>query len=127
MRLVGARAVVIDDSPVIRKLVVRVLRSEGADVVGEAKNGQRGISIVSDLQPDLVILDVDMPVMTGTEALPLIRAAAPRACIAIFTGAPGQVIDAQQYALGIYAKEDLMRLISDFCAWAERRLEPNCP
>jgi two-component system chemotaxis response regulator CheB len=71
---------VVDDSAVIRGLVSRWLSGEAdIEVVGAAINGKDGVDQAEKFKPDLVILDIEMPVMDGVTALPAIRKAAPNA------------------------------------------------
>ena len=84
------RVVVIDDNRDIRDLLSTVLKNRGMEVVGEAGDGQAGVDVVRAERPDVVLLDLAMPVMDGVEALPLIRALVPEARIIVlsaFTGA----------------------------------------
>lgn len=68
------RAVLCDDSDTYRAVVKLALgRDEALDLVGEATNGLEAIKAVQELSPDLLLLDVSMPLMTGLEALPEIR------------------------------------------------------
>ncbi|QQG36138.1 MAG: chemotaxis response regulator protein-glutamate methylesterase [Micavibrio aeruginosavorus] len=70
--------VLVDDSAVIRNVISTILRAEeGIEVVGKAVDGQQGIEAVKRLHPDIVILDVEMPVMNGLEALPHMLRAKP--------------------------------------------------
>ncbi|MBU0954831.1 MAG: chemotaxis-specific protein-glutamate methyltransferase CheB [Spirochaetes bacterium] len=63
------RVFIADDSVVIRNIVKEILaQQKGFEVVGEAANGQLALSRVLELQPDIVIMDMDMPVMNGLEA-----------------------------------------------------------
>jgi DNA-binding NarL/FixJ family response regulator len=91
------RAVVIDDTRDIRELLSTVLTRRGMDVVGQAGDGQAGVDVVRAERPDVVLLDLAMPVMDGVEALPIIRALVPDARIIVlsaFTGAVReQVLD----------------------------------
>jgi len=80
------RVVVIDDSIDLRGLLCLALSRAGLDVVGEAGDGSAGIDVVREQRPDLVLLDLSMPVMDGIEALPLLRALAPDARIIVFSG-----------------------------------------
>jgi signal transduction histidine kinase/ActR/RegA family two-component response regulator len=67
------RVVVIDDTADLRDLLKIALTRGGFEVVGEAGDGQQGIDMVRLHQPDVVLLDLAMPVMDGIEALPQIR------------------------------------------------------
>ncbi len=62
------RIVVAEDEALIRLDLVEMLIEAGFDVVGEAGDGQRAVEIARQLRPDLVILDVKMPVMDGLSA-----------------------------------------------------------
>jgi two-component system chemotaxis response regulator CheB len=63
------RVLVTDDSAVIRRLVADVINAErGLQVVGTAENGRRALELVAELRPDVVTLDIEMPVMDGLEA-----------------------------------------------------------
>ena len=68
------RILLVDDQPLFRGAIAALLASQpDMEVVGEAENGLIGVEMARALRPDLVILDVDMPVMNGVEAVRLIR------------------------------------------------------
>lgn len=70
----------IDDSAVVRGLLTRVLQEDPAiQVIATAGNGQQGLDALKKYTPDIIILDIEMPVMDGLTALPLILKAAPTA------------------------------------------------
>lgn len=75
------RVVVVDDTPDLRNLLRLMLQRGGFDVVGEAADGRAGIDVVRRERPDVVLLDIAMPVMDGLEALPTLRRVVPRAKI----------------------------------------------
>jgi two-component system, chemotaxis family, chemotaxis protein CheY len=81
-----ARVVVIDDSVDLRDLLCLAMSRAGMTVVGEAGDGSAGVEVVREQRPDVVLLDLSMPVMDGMEALPLIRELAPQARIIVFSG-----------------------------------------
>ena len=81
----AVRAVVIDDTSDIRYLLTTVLNRSGMHVVGEAGDGQAGVDVVRAERPDVVLLDLAMPVMDGLEALPLIRELVPEARIIVLS------------------------------------------
>lgn len=62
------RIVVAEDETIIRLDIVETLRGQGYEVVGEADNGQRAIELVEEHTPDLVLMDISMPVMDGISA-----------------------------------------------------------
>jgi DNA-binding NarL/FixJ family response regulator len=84
----AARSVLlIDDTPEIRMLVRRALeRSGGLQVVAEAADGSAGVDAARAHRPDVVLLDIAMPVMDGLEALPQIREALPGATVIMLSG-----------------------------------------
>jgi len=81
---------VVDDSPELRELISFVIkrRSPGWHVVATAKEGQEAVAVAQTQQPDLVLLDIAMPVMDGMQALPLIREVAPQAVVVMLSGYP---------------------------------------
>ena len=62
------RIVVAEDEAIIRLDLVEMLKGAGYDVVGEGANGEEAIALVKELQPDLAILDVKMPILDGISA-----------------------------------------------------------
>jgi len=71
------RVLVVDDHELVRRGLKDMLRDTGFDVCGEAENGQQGVDQTLKLKPDLVLLDMSMPVMTGLQAAAAIRRLAP--------------------------------------------------
>jgi CheY-like chemotaxis protein len=66
---VPKRILIVDDSPVIRKTLRELLEQQsGWEVCGEAANGREGIEKAQQLKPDVIVLDLSMPVMNGIEA-----------------------------------------------------------
>jgi signal transduction histidine kinase/ActR/RegA family two-component response regulator len=80
------RVVIIDDTYDLRELLRLALTRGGLEVVGEAGDGQSGIECVRLEQPDVVLLDLSMPVMDGLEALPTIRRLVPEGKIVVLSG-----------------------------------------
>jgi diguanylate cyclase (GGDEF)-like protein len=82
------RILIVDDHPEIRVLVRSRLRMvDDVEVVGEASNGAEALILVSALAPDVVVLDLEMPVMRGDEAIPRIRELAPGVRVLLYAGA----------------------------------------
>ncbi len=64
----------VDDSRTSRKLLRSILTEGGHEIVGEAANGQEGVQQFQALKPELVTMDITMPVLDGIEALKMIKA-----------------------------------------------------
>jgi two-component system, chemotaxis family, protein-glutamate methylesterase/glutaminase len=83
-----ARVLVVDDSAVIRRLVSEAISSDPAlEVVGTAPNGRVALAKLPRLAPDLVTLDVEMPVMDGLATLAALRADYPKLPVVMFSNA----------------------------------------
>ncbi len=80
------RAVIVDDTEDLRELLRMALVRGGMSVVGEAGDGRAGIEAVRVGQPDVILLDLSMPVMDGLEALPTMRQLVPNARIIVLSG-----------------------------------------
>ena len=80
------KILVVDDAPAIRRSMRLYLEQEGDwTICGEAENGKVAIDRVRELRPDVVILDLSMPVMNGLEAARVIKKIAPGTRILMFT------------------------------------------
>ncbi len=84
-----ANILIVDDSRTSRRILRGILESVGHTIVGEAKDGQEGYNMYVEHKPDLVTMDITMPVMTGIEALKKIKADYPDAKV-IMVSAAGQ-------------------------------------
>jgi DNA-binding NarL/FixJ family response regulator len=74
MSITPLRLVVVDDHSLFRRgLISLLVDMPEFQVVGEAGNGQEAIAILADLQPDIILLDLNMPVMDGIETVTAIR------------------------------------------------------
>jgi DNA-binding NarL/FixJ family response regulator len=82
----SARILLVDDHQVVRQ-GIKTLISENADweICGEAENGKEAIEKTLEVKPDLIVMDLSMPVMNGIEATKIIREAAPFTRILILT------------------------------------------
>jgi two-component system chemotaxis response regulator CheY len=79
------RLLVVDDAMIMRKLIKDVAVEAGWEVAGEARDGSEAVELYRALRPDLVTMDLVMPVMGGAEALRRIRADDPEAQVIIVT------------------------------------------
>lgn len=87
------RVLVVDDAANLRELLTLLLEVEDDfEVVGTAADGQQAIAAAVALRPDVVLLDLAMPVMDGLQALPALRESLPGARIVIFSGFEHQAL-----------------------------------
>jgi YesN/AraC family two-component response regulator len=86
----GISVLIVDDSEDLRELLSMVIERhpDGWSVVATAAEGNEGIEQARSAQPDLVLLDIAMPVMDGMEALPRIKEVAPNAVVVMLSGYP---------------------------------------
>lgn len=81
------RVVFADDADDIRLLLrLSLATSKGLEIVGEATNGLEAVEVVTAQHPDVVLLDLSMPVMDGLQAIPEIRRVSPKTKIVILSG-----------------------------------------
>lgn len=146
------RVVVADDSALMRKKIGEILNNEDdIEVVAIVKDGREAVEAVQSLHPDVVTLDIEMPVMNGLDALGYIMSECPTACVMIsaftkhdaeetmkalefgavdFVTKPGGVISPDIDTVGgeIVAKVRLAALVnvsSLKLIWAEKAIEPE--
>jgi DNA-binding NarL/FixJ family response regulator len=87
----GIRVVVADDFPLMRAAVVTALAGDpGIEVVGEACDGVEAIEVVRDKQPDVLLLDLSMPRMSGLDALNHVRQEWPELRVLVMTASEKQ-------------------------------------
>ncbi len=80
-----ARILVVDDVPAVRNGLRALLSSHQLEICGEAENGKQAVDQVRELFPDIVVLDISMPVMDGLRATMEIRRVAPSTKIVLFS------------------------------------------
>ena len=91
----------VDDTPDLRALVRMALERRGDfRVVAEAGDGREGVDSAKAHQPDVVLLDIAMPVMSGLEALPLIREVCPTSTVIMLSGFGADKMSAQALLAG---------------------------
>jgi CheY-like chemotaxis protein len=119
-----ARVLIVDDSDSMRLLVRLSLEMDASfEVVGEAANGLDGLRKSEELDPDLIVMDLSMPVMDGIEATRRIKQGRPEVGIVAFSAAGEAALVEKVIAAGAYArvdKEDLIGLLHALQELAER-------
>ncbi len=117
------RVVLVDDDPTVRLVLRYWLSASGRfEVVGEAGDGRQGIEQATREQPDLIVLDMAMPVMDGLEAIPHLVRCSPRSLVVMLSASDADTTAAYAIALGAhgyiekrYHPDELLRRIID--AW----------
>jgi CheY-like chemotaxis protein len=84
-RGVGKTVLVVDDNAAIRKMLASAFLSDGFKTCGEAENGKEGVALARRREPDVITLDLAMPVMNGLEAASELRKMFPNTPIMLFT------------------------------------------
>jgi CheY-like chemotaxis protein len=79
------RILIVDDSETTRRIVGTILRSRHWTICGEAPDGRTGVEKFQELKPDIVLLDLSMPDMTGIETAQQMSAADPTVPLILFT------------------------------------------
>lgn len=103
------RVLIADDHPVVRQgLRGMLIPRNGIEIVGEATNGREAVELARELEPDVIVMDLVMPELKGSEATALIRQNNPEARILILTSF-GEIVELahalQAGALGCLLKD----------------------
>lgn len=83
------RILLVDDAKFMRVTLGTILKKAGHEIVGEGENGREAVELYGNLQPDLVMMDITMPEMSGLDAMKEIKKKNPSAKV-IMCSAMGQ-------------------------------------
>ena len=94
----------VDDNASIRRMLRTVFEdTSGWEVCGEAENGRQAIEKAGELKPDLIVLDLSMPIMNGLEAGPVLRQMLPAVPIILFTLHGDKFLEREALSAGVTA------------------------
>lgn len=100
------RVLIVDDAAVVRRLVAVALQSDpDLEVVGTAADGRIALARLAELQPDVMLLDLEMPVMSGLETLAALRKTHPRLPVIMFSRFTQKGVEATVHALTLGADD----------------------
>jgi two-component system chemotaxis response regulator CheY len=95
------RVMAVDDSPITRKMIKKALEPEGFEIIGEAGNGRDAVELYNKIKPDVITMDVTMPIMDGLQAAQVIKEQNPAQKIIMLSAMSDQDIVAEAQAWGI--------------------------
>jgi DNA-binding NarL/FixJ family response regulator len=99
-----AKILVVDDNAAIRRVLCELFQSQaGFDVCGEAENGKEAIDKVQELNPDLIVLDLSMPVMNGLDAARVLKHMMPSVPLIMFSEYSDAFCEQEARSAGISA------------------------
>ncbi len=125
------RVVIADDHPMYRDGLARALRASGIDVVAEAANGEAAVQAVAATEPDVVVMDLNMPGVSGLEAIRIVveHASPTRVLVLSVSAEARDIADAITAGAGGYVVkdepvEDLIAAVRATAA-GHRRISPG--
>ncbi len=114
-----AKILIVDDSRTSRKMLRNILETSGHEIVDEAVNGQDGVQKFQALKPDVITLDITMPIVDGVEALKMIKALDPNSKVIMVTaaGQKNKMIDcikagANQFLTKPFDQQEILDVIA---------------
>ena len=93
----------VDDSSIVRLAIRHMFEAYGYRICGEAENGKEAIEKAKQLQPDLIVLDLSMPVMNGLEAAHILSRTMPSIPLILYSNYAGVLRDEDARSAGISA------------------------
>ena len=109
------KVLIVDDSALVRGAVRRLFETDGIfEVCGEAENGREAVEKTSALRPELIVMDLAMPLLNGLDATRAIKRLKPGVPVILFSGFSNVMEEQEAHSVGISAlvsKSDPLRLI----------------
>jgi len=102
--------VLADENHETRSLLALCLTSDDYEVVGQAGDGRVVIDLVSETNPDVIVVDLEMPEVGGLDALPALRAAAPSTAVVVYSANLAPVVRSAVERLGAWPADKVQGL-----------------
>jgi DNA-binding NarL/FixJ family response regulator len=125
------RLLVVDDHEMLRTALVDLLVQAGFEVVGQAADGADAVALAKQLEPDVVLMDLRMPVLGGLDATRLIKDACPSIQVVLLTAFESPALEQQAEEAGCFAylvkggpPGDLRLTLHQAMAWRRSLLPP---
>jgi two-component system, NarL family, invasion response regulator UvrY len=124
------RLLVVDDHDMLREALVELLVQAGFEVVGEAADGVDAVALAKQLEPEVVLMDLRMPVLGGLDATRLIKDARPATQVVLLTAFDSPALQQQAEEAGCFAylvkggPPGTLRLVLHQAVAARRALHP---
>jgi DNA-binding NarL/FixJ family response regulator len=125
------RLLVVDDHEMLREALVDLLVQAGFEVVGQAADGADAVALAKQLEPDVVLMDLRMPVLGGLDATRLIKDACPATQVVLLTAFESPALEQQAEEAGCFAylvkggpPGDLRLTLHQAMAWRRSLLPP---
>jgi DNA-binding NarL/FixJ family response regulator len=99
----SARVLVVDDDPLVRGVLVDLLAEAGFDIVGQAVDGLEALEIARRVEPDVVLLDINMPRLDGIACCARLRDEHPRTHVVILSAEQDDELRARAFEAGASA------------------------
>lgn len=101
-RIVAKSVLIVDDNAYIRQSLCELFKHEADfEVCGEAENGKEAIEKAQELRPDLIVLDLSMPVMNGLDAARVLKRLMPTAPLIMYSAFGDKFVEHQARLIGI--------------------------
>jgi len=131
MAVETGKVLVVDDEENVRFLLQRILEGAGYSVA-TASNGQEGIDLASQMDFEIVLLDINMPVLSGTEVLKWLSENKPQACAIMVTaiadigsGVDAMKMGAYDYIVKPFNKDDVLNKIQNALQYKRIEMEDD--
>jgi DNA-binding NarL/FixJ family response regulator len=129
--MIRPRLLVVDDHEMLRTALVDLLVQAGFEVVGQAADGADAVALAKQLEPDVVLMDLRMPVLGGLDATRLIKDACPAIQVVLLTAFESPALEQQAEEAGCFAylvkggpPGDLRLTLHQAMAWRRSLLPP---